>query len=134
MLRHSEQINGREAKTATFSNLNLRVFLPTSSQPLCPCSLKSELTLGVTNSITLVMSVAKVTISIEANLLKKVDRLVKERVFSNRSQAVQSAIEEKVSRLDSNRLARECAKLNKTEEQSLADLGLASEAEEWLEY
>ncbi len=96
--------------------------------------LTSELTFGMTNSITLVMSVAKVTISIESNLLKKVDRLVKERVFSNRSQAVQSAVEEKISRLDSNRLARECSKLNKTEEQSLADLGLASEAEEWLEY
>ncbi len=94
----------------------------------------SKLTFGMTNSITLVMSVAKVTISIESNLLKKVDRLVKERVFSNRSQAVQAAVEEKLSRLDSNRLARECAKLNKTEEQSLADLGLASEAEEWLEY
>lgn len=88
----------------------------------------------MTDSITLVMSVAKVTISIESNLLKKVDRLVKERVFSNRSQAVQSAVEEKVSRLDSNRLARESAKLNKIEEQSLADLGLASEVEEWLEY
>ncbi len=88
----------------------------------------------MTDSITLVMSVAKVTISIESNLLKKVDRLVKERVFSNRSQAVQSAIEEKVSRLDRNRLARECAKLDKNEEQALADLGLASEAEEWLEY
>jgi Arc/MetJ-type ribon-helix-helix transcriptional regulator len=101
---------------------------------LCPCSLKSELTFGVTISITLFMSVAKVTISIESNLLKKVDRLVKERVFANRSQAVQAAVEEKVSRLDKNRLARECAKLNKAEEQSLADLGLASEAEEWLEY
>jgi len=88
----------------------------------------------MTKGITLIMSVAKVTISIESNLLKRVDRLVKERVFPNRSQAVQSAVEEKVSRLDSNRLARECAKLNKTEEQSLADLGLASEAEEWLEY
>ena len=98
------------------------------------CSLISKLTFGVTNSITLVMSVAKVTISIKSNLLKKVDRLVKERVFSNRSQAVQSAVEEKVLRLDSNRLARECAKLNKSEEQSLADLGLAGEAEEWLEY
>lgn len=88
----------------------------------------------MTDGTTFLMSVAKVTISIESNLLKRVDRLVKERVFSNRSQAVQSAVEEKVSRLDKNRLARECAKLNKTEEQSLADLGLASEAEEWLEY
>ncbi len=80
------------------------------------------------------MSVAKVTISIKSGLLKKVDYLVKERVFSNRSQAIQSAVEEKVSRLDRNRLTRECAKLDKLEEQSLADLGLASEAEEWLEY
>lgn len=84
--------------------------------------------------MTSVMSVAKVTISIESELLKRVDRLVKERVFSNRSQAVQSAIEEKVARLDNNRLARECAKLTKTEERSLADLGLAREADEWLEY
>ncbi len=80
------------------------------------------------------MSVAKVTISIKSDLLKKVDRLVKERVFSNRSQAVQAAVEEKISRLDKNRLARECAKLDKTEEQALADLGLAAETEEWLEY
>ena len=80
------------------------------------------------------MSVAKVTISIESNLLRKVDYLVKERVFSNRSQAIQSAVEEKVSRLDRNRLARECAKLDKAEEQSLADLGLSAEVEEWLEY
>jgi len=72
------------------------------------------------------MSVAKVTISIESGLLKKVDYLVKERIFSNRSQAIQSAVKEKVSRLDRNRLARECAKLDKPEEQSLADLGLGS--------
>ncbi len=80
------------------------------------------------------MSVAKVTISIESVLLKKVDFLVKERVFSNRSQAIQSAVAEKVSRLDRNRLARECAKLDKSEEQSLADIGLASEVGEWPEY
>ncbi len=80
------------------------------------------------------MGVAKVTISIESNLLNKVDRLVKEQVFSNRSQAVQAAVEEKLSRLDKNRLARECAKLDKTEERSLADMGLASEADEWPEY
>lgn len=80
------------------------------------------------------MSVAKVTISIESQLLKKVDYLVKERVFPNRSQAIQSAVEEKVSRLDQNRLARECAKLDRDEERSWADLGLSSEVEEWPEY
>lgn len=80
------------------------------------------------------MNVAKVTISIESTLLKKVDYLVKARVFANRSQAIQSAVQEKVDRLDQNRLARECAKLNKAEEQALADEGLASEVTEWLEY
>lgn len=80
------------------------------------------------------MSVAKVTISIESGLLKKVDYLVKERVFSNRSQAIQSAVSEKILRLDRNRLARECAKLDKAEERSLADSGLAAEVKEWLEY
>ena len=88
----------------------------------------------MTDGITFLMNVAKVTISIESALLTKVDRLVKERVFSNRSQAVQAAVEEKLSRMDKNRLARECAKLDKTDEQSLANLGLASEADEWPEY
>ena len=80
------------------------------------------------------MSVAKVTISIQSQLLKKLDYLVKERVFPNRSQAIQSAVEEKVSRLDRNRLARECAKLDKDEERAWADFGLAAEVEEWPEY
>lgn len=80
------------------------------------------------------MNVAKVTISIESQLLKKVDYLVKERVFTNRSQAIQSAVEEKVSRLDRNRLARECAKLDKKEERAMADLGLAAEVDQWPEY
>ncbi len=80
------------------------------------------------------MSAAKVTISIESGLLKRVDHLVKARIFPSRSQAIQAAVEEKLSRLDRNRLAKECAKLNKSFEQSLADEGLASEVEEWLTY
>lgn len=80
------------------------------------------------------MGVAKVTVSIESGLLKRVDHLVKARVFSNRSQAIQAAVQETVARLDSNRLARECAKLDKAQEQKLADEGLASEAAEWREY
>ena len=80
------------------------------------------------------MSVSKVTISIESSLLRRVDHLVKSRVFSNRSQAIQAAVEEKVARLDNNRLAQECAKLDKAQEQALADEGLASEVAEWLEY
>jgi len=67
------------------------------------------------------MSVSKVTISIDQPLLKRVDRLVRSGVFSNRSHIVQQAIEEKIARIDSTRLARECAKLHPAEEQALAD-------------
>jgi metal-responsive CopG/Arc/MetJ family transcriptional regulator len=80
------------------------------------------------------MSAAKVTISIDQALLKKVDTLVKARVFQSRSQAIQSAIEEKVTRIDKSRLARECSKLDKSHEQALADEGLETEIEEWPEY
>ena len=88
----------------------------------------------MTNVHTTHMSAAKVTVSIDSGLLKRVDHLVKARVFTNRSQAIQAAVKETVSRLDSNRLARECAKLDKDEEQRLADEGLAAEEKEWLEY
>jgi len=70
------------------------------------------------------MSVAKVTILIDESLLKLVDRLVRSRVFPNRSQVIQQAIEEKTARIDSTRLARECAKLRPADEQALADEGL----------
>lgn len=44
------------------------------------------------------------------------------------------SIEEKVARLDGNRLARECAKLDPAGEQALADEGPAAEVTEWVEY
>ena len=88
----------------------------------------------MTDGNTYIMSVAKVTISIESELLSQVDYLVKERIFSNRSQAIQLAVEEKVARLDIDRLARECAKLDKAEEREMADLGLAADMAEWPEY
>lgn len=70
------------------------------------------------------MNVDKVTISIESTLLKKIDRLVKAKVFP-RSKAIQEAVYEKVERIDQNRLERECGKLEVNEEQALADEGLA---------
>ena len=92
------------------------------------------LTGSMTERHTEVMSVAKVTVSIDQSLLNRVDRLVKSRVFPNRSQVVQEAVKEKIARIDRTRLARECAKLEPTEEQSLADEGLAGEAAQWAEY
>ncbi len=88
----------------------------------------------MTYGMTPAMSAAKITISIDENLLKQVDKLVQSHVFLNRSQAIQAAVQEKIARLEKIRLAQECAKLDPAFEQALADEGLAAEVDEWPEY
>jgi metal-responsive CopG/Arc/MetJ family transcriptional regulator len=80
------------------------------------------------------MARAKVAISLDENTLNKLDRLVKARVFPNRSRAIQEAVAEKISRLDRSRLARECAKVDPAFEKALAEEGLSTELGEWPEY
>ena len=80
------------------------------------------------------MSTAKVAITIEENLLGKLDRLVKAHVFPNRSRAIQEAVSDKLARIDHHRLARECSKLDRRFERAMADEGLNSEMEPWPEY
>ena len=79
------------------------------------------------------MARAKVAISLDENTLNQLDRLVKAHVFPNRSQAIQEAVAEKISRLDRSRLARECAKVDPTFEKALAEEGLSTELAEWPE-
>jgi metal-responsive CopG/Arc/MetJ family transcriptional regulator len=79
------------------------------------------------------MTTDKVAITIDRELLKRLDRLVAEKRFPNRSRAIQEAVQEKLSRLDRSRLAREAAKLDRRFEQKLAEEGMAGEAE-WPEY
>lgn len=80
------------------------------------------------------MSTTKVAITIDENLLRRLDRLVKNRLFENRSRAIQEAVSEKLARLEQNRLARECAKLDRKFEQNMAEEGLSAEVGEWPEY
>jgi metal-responsive CopG/Arc/MetJ family transcriptional regulator len=80
------------------------------------------------------MATTKVAISLDSELLQRLDRLVAERVFPNRSQAVQDAIRDKLDRLARTSLARECAKLDASAERGLADEGLAQDATIWPEY
>ena len=80
------------------------------------------------------MSTIKIAITIQEHLLDRLDRLVKAGVFPNRSKALQEAVEEKLARFDRSRLARECAKLDKKFERSLAEEGLSQELTEWPEY
>ncbi len=79
------------------------------------------------------MNKAKVAVTLDRALLKQVDRLVRKAVFPSRSQVIQEAVAEKLARQEHGRLARECAKLDRREEQAVADGVLASEAE-WPKY
>ncbi len=76
----------------------------------------------------------KVALTLDAKLVQRVDALVSSQRFKNRSQAVEAALLEKLQRLGRTRLAEECAKLDRTVEQRLADEGLAATGETWPEY
>ena len=76
----------------------------------------------------------KIAISIDIKILNRLDRLVKNKMFSNRSKAIQTAIEEKISKFDKSRLAIESAKLDKAEEQQLSEESLKTDLTEWPEY
>ena len=79
------------------------------------------------------MPKTKVALTLDAALVRRVDELVSKQRFRNRSQAVETALAEKLDRLARTRLARECAKLDPAEEQRLADEGLAATGETWPE-
>ena len=80
------------------------------------------------------MAASKIAITIDENMLKRLDVLVKSNIFPNRSKAIQEAVAEKLKRIERSRLAQECAKLDPEFEQSLAEEGFTSELEEWPEY
>ena len=80
------------------------------------------------------MSAAKIAITMDGSLVRKIDTLGRRKVFANRSRAIQEAVREKMERYDRTRLSRECRKLDPKYEQALADEGLSSEVAEWPEY
>ena len=80
------------------------------------------------------MSTTKVAVTIDSELIAQIDQLVAKDVFPNRSKAIQEALRDKLARLKRTRLARESAKLNRREEQALADEGLDEEQSAWPAY
>lgn len=80
------------------------------------------------------MGSVKVAITLDSATLVRVDRLVSENVFPNRSRAIQLAVSEKLARMGRGRLAMECAKLDPEFEKSLAEEGLGVDVEAWPEY
>jgi Arc/MetJ-type ribon-helix-helix transcriptional regulator len=80
------------------------------------------------------MASVKVAVTLEQETLSKVDSLVARRVFPNRSRAIQIALREKLERLEGDRLAAECAKLDPAFEQAMAEEGLGADMTSWPEY
>jgi metal-responsive CopG/Arc/MetJ family transcriptional regulator len=80
------------------------------------------------------MAASKIAITIEKSTLTRLDRLVQERKYPNRSRAIQEALDEKIIRLERNRLRDECEKLDPKEEKRYAEEGFGSEIDSWPEY
>lgn len=80
------------------------------------------------------MSSIKVAITIDSRTLERVDSLVAKKLYPNRSRAIQSAVAEKLARMERGRLATECAKLDPKFEKALAEEGLGQELDSWPEY
>ena len=80
------------------------------------------------------MPKAKVAVSLDALTLRRVDRLVRDAHYPNRSQAIEAAVAAHLDRLEHRRLIDECAKLDPDEERALAEEGLTADSAEWPEY
>lgn len=80
------------------------------------------------------MAKTKVAVTLESQTLRRVDRLVRDAHYPNRSQAIEAAVAAHLERLERRRLAEECAKLDPAAEQAMADEGLGDDAASWPAY
>ena len=79
------------------------------------------------------MATTKVAITLDEELLKELDALVKKGIYSNRSSAIQDSIKEALTLLSEKNFEAECSKLNPTEERNLANESYPAEVE-WPKY
>jgi metal-responsive CopG/Arc/MetJ family transcriptional regulator len=80
------------------------------------------------------MGKAKIAITIDMKIVARIDRLVKQKSFANRSQALEEAMNEKLARMDKARLARESSKLDPELEKTLAEESVLKDEESWPEF
>jgi Arc/MetJ-type ribon-helix-helix transcriptional regulator len=80
------------------------------------------------------MGKAKIAITLDAEFIGELDRLVEENYFQNRSQAIRDAVREKLARMKRSRLFMECAKLDPKFEKAMAEEGLDEDVSQWPEY
>jgi len=80
------------------------------------------------------VTAAKIAITLERDLLDRLDKLVAAGRFPSRSRAIQLAVEAQIDRVERRRLAQESLKLDSTAEQTLAEEGASYDLEGWPEY
>jgi metal-responsive CopG/Arc/MetJ family transcriptional regulator len=80
------------------------------------------------------MNKNKIAITLDHDIIERLNMLVRKHIFTNRSRAIQEAVQEKIERMEHGRLAKECAKLDTAFEKALAEEGLSEELSEWPKY
>lgn len=80
------------------------------------------------------MAKTKVAVTLDTRTVLRVDRLVRNARYPNRSQAIEAAVAEQLDRLEHRRLAEECAKLDPSAERAMAEEGLGADARTWPAY
>jgi Arc/MetJ-type ribon-helix-helix transcriptional regulator len=77
------------------------------------------------------MNKSKIAITVNPQVLSRLDAWVQSEHYASRSEAIEKAVEAQLQRLERTRLATQCALLNASEEQAMADMGLAADAAAW---
>jgi metal-responsive CopG/Arc/MetJ family transcriptional regulator len=77
---------------------------------------------------------ANIAITIDERMVGGIDRLVRQKAFFNRSQAIETAIQEQRNRMDRCQLALESSQLSSKHEQAMTDEGTREDAKSWPVY
>lgn len=80
------------------------------------------------------MNKNKIAITLDQDIVARLDLLVRQHIFLNRSKAIQEAMREKIEQIDHTRLMKECEKLDPDFEKAMANEGLSEELIKWPEY
>jgi Arc/MetJ-type ribon-helix-helix transcriptional regulator len=80
------------------------------------------------------MAAVKIAITMDQQILQRVDAMVARKAFANRSRAIQAAVSEQLQRLEGSRLAAECAKLDPQAEKEMAEEGMTLDSAAWPKY
>lgn len=80
------------------------------------------------------MPATKIAITMDADIVKQIDRLVREGKYRSRSGAIQDALKDRLRNWRTKRLLEEASKLDPAEERELAEESIHAEGEAWEKY